>query len=62
MAEIQIPCETHMGATAELLVDEDQDMRVPTSTDESGLKRAGDLVPGDRFFHGRRIVFTVVAP
>jgi len=61
MAQIEIPIANQVGALATMKVDADQNMIVPSDTDPSGFKRAGDLVAGDRVCHGRSAIFTVVA-
>ena len=43
-------------------VDQDATLKVPTSTDESGEKRAGDMVVGDYYLTGnKQTAYTITA-
>ena len=60
MANVEWEINNALGqAVGVSAVDEDQTMKVPSSTDTSESKRAGDMIVGDRVCHGRSVIYEI---
>ena len=62
VANVKWQIENTQGApVGESEVDENRIMKVPHGTDPSKEKRAGDMVPGDCFLSGSRLVYVITS-